>query len=316
MKSPLRRSLLQTHTNKQKAKLYINAEKSKFTYMKIIFTLALYFTLYSLQAQTLQKTLLWKISGNKLEKPSYLYGTMHAVCDATLDKNVEKAFDETSQLYLEIDMDDPNLQANMFKDMMMRDGKKMSEMVSPNEMALLDKFLTENVGYSGTMLNTVKPFFVNAMLIPKLLPCEMKTVEGELMTLSMKQNEPVFGLETVTEQIQVFDAIPYQNQMDDLLTMAKDGIDKSKAEFSKILDIYATKDIETMLQFTKKSESQMMSQFQDDLLLKRNENWIPRISKIANEKPTFFGVGAAHLAGDKGVIKLLRKAGFTVEPVL
>ena len=51
------------------------------------------------------------------------------------------------------------------------------------------------------------------------------------------------------------------------------------------------------------------------LLKNRNTNWIPKIEKAAKEKPTFFGVGAAHLGGDDGVIKLLRKKGYTVEAV-
>ena len=37
--------------------------------------------------------------------------------------------------------------------------------------------------------------------------------------------------------------------------------------------------------------------------------------KTMKDKPTFFGVGAGHLAGEEGVIKLLRKQGFKVEAV-
>ena len=51
------------------------------------------------------------------------------------------------------------------------------------------------------------------------------------------------------------------------------------------------------------------------LLINRNKNWIPEISKYAKEKPTFFGVGAGHLPGENGVINLLRKAGYTVKAV-
>ena len=74
---------------------------------------------YLANAQKLENSLLWKISGNGIEKPSYLYGTMHAVCETNIDDEVLKAFDETSQLYLEIDMDDPNLQATMMRKVMM-----------------------------------------------------------------------------------------------------------------------------------------------------------------------------------------------------
>ena len=59
----------------------------------------------------------------------------------------------------------------------------------------------------------------------------------------------------------------------------------------------------------------MTSKYSDLMLKNRNQNWISRIEKIAKGKSTFFGVGAAHLGGQQGVIALLRKAGFTVEAV-
>jgi hypothetical protein len=50
-------------------------------------------------------------------------------------------------------------------------------------------------------------------------------------------------------------------------------------------------------------------------LKNRNENWIPVMAVMMKKRPVFFAVGAGHLAGDNGVIKLLRKAGYTLTPV-
>ena len=78
---------------------------------------------------------------------------------------------------------------------------------------------------------------------------------------------------------------------------------------------YKTENIEAMLALSDESESKMMRDFEEDILLKRNRNWIPVMEKTMQEKPTFFGDGTAHLAGEEGVINLLRKKGFTVEAV-
>ena len=78
------------------------------------------FTSLFANAQELEKSLLWEISGEGLESPSYLYGTIHATCDATLDANTLKALDETKQLYLEIDMDDKEMPMQMMKYMKLR----------------------------------------------------------------------------------------------------------------------------------------------------------------------------------------------------
>jgi uncharacterized protein YbaP (TraB family) len=281
---------------------------------KILFLVFGIFSIFN-QAQPLEKALLWKISGNGLEKPSYLFGTIHATCDATLDAATLKALEETKQLYLEIDMDDPMLQMQMMQGIAMKDGVTISSLVSEEEFVLIDEFLQENIGMSAKMINTFKPFMLSSMLLPKLLDCEFQSVEMELMKVTKAQNEEVYGLETIGDQLQVFDKIPYQDQVNELLKTAKSDLSKEKEEMKKIMDVYKTKDIEKMLVVMDESDNKVSADNKDVLLVNRNRNWIPVIEKVIKSTPTFFGVGAAHLAGDDGVIKLLCKQGYKVEAV-
>lgn len=281
---------------------------------KILFLVFGLFSIFN-QAQPLEKALLWKISGNGLTQPSYLFGTIHATCDATLDAATLKALEETKQLYLEIDMDDPMLQMQMMQGMTMKNGVTISSLVSEEEFVIIDEFLQKNIGMSAKMINTFKPFMLNSMLLPKLLDCEFQSVEMELMKVTKAQNEEVYGLETIGDQLQVFDKIPYQDQVNELLKTAKSDLSKEKAEMKKIMDVYKTKDIEKMLVVMDESDNTISADNKDVLLVNRNRNWIPVIEKVIKSTPTFFGVGAAHLAGDDGVIKLLRKQGYKVEAV-
>jgi uncharacterized protein YbaP (TraB family) len=266
-------------------------------------------------AQKPDNALLWKISGNGLSKPSYLFGTIHMTCDATLDKNVLTALDNTSQLYLELDMDNPDMQAEMMGGMMMKDGVTMSSLVSAEDFAALNAFLQKEIGMTATMLNTFKPFMVSSLLLPKMIDCTPESYEQKLMEVAKQQNEETYGLETIAEQLAVFDAIPYQAQMDELVKTAKDGMVKDKAEFAKLMEVYKTKDLTKLLATMDESENKMYAAFNDILLVDRNASWIPKIAETAKAKSTFFGVGAAHLAGEQGVIMLLRKKGYTVEAV-
>jgi uncharacterized protein YbaP (TraB family) len=265
--------------------------------------------------QKSENSLLWKISGNGLKEPSYLFGTIHITCDATLSEKVKTALDKTQQLCLELDMDDPNLQVEMMNSMMMQNGVTMKSLAKPDDFKAVDTFLTTNLGFSAEMLNPVKPFMVSAMLYPKMLNCEMQSVEAELIKIAKAQNEEVIGLETASEQLAVFDAIPYQEQMNELVISAKDNMQRDKTELTEMLAIYKSENVEAMVTFTEKSPNAMTSKYGDLLLKNRNQNWISRMTTIAKNKPTFFGVGAAHLGGKEGVIALLRKAGFTVEAV-
>ena len=282
---------------------------------QFVITAALFLFSFVTNAQKLDNTLLWKISGKGLEKPSYLYGTMHAVCETNIDDDVLKAFNGTDQLYLEIDMDDPSLQMAMISGIQMKNGTTISSFLKEDEIKLLDDFLQKNIGISLKMIDTFKPSMLSSMYLPKLLDCPMKAVDTELMNIAKEKNLEVLGLESIQDQLAIFDKIPYEYQVQELLKSAKSDLSKDKEEIRKMLTIYKSENIEEMLNNSKESDNKMIADYEEDLLLKRNKNWIPVIEKAAKEKPTFFGVGAAHLAGEDGVIKLLRKLGYKVEPV-
>lgn len=272
-------------------------------------------TIFNLNAQQLENSLLWKISGNGLEKPSYIFGTIHITCDATLSKTVKSALDETGQVVLELDMDDPSMQAKMMGGIYMKGGKKISELVSEEDFIIIDELVTKEVGAPLKMLETMKPYMVYASLYPKMINCPMQSYEAELMKVAKNQGEEVLGLETVEEQLQIFDDISYEDQVSDLLRTAKDNMAYDKANFIKMLSIYKSEDITAMLEMMNDENNSTVAKHQDKLLNNRNKKWISRITEYANEKPTFFGVGAGHLAGKNGVITLLKIAGFTVESV-
>ena len=266
-------------------------------------------------SQELEKSLLWKISGNGLKDDSYLFGTIHITCDATLDAITLNALENTKQLYLELDMDEKSMQMQMMQHMMMKDGTKLSTLLNAEDFKTVDEFLKKNLNMSAKLFDSFKPFMITTMLYPKMIDCPFQSVESVLMKVTEEQNEEVFGLETIEDQMKVFDAISYEIQAEELVKMAKGDLEKDKEEMNKMLKIYQKKDIEGMLKMMNDSDNKITSENQDILLNDRNKNWIPIMVKTMKDKPTFFGVGAAHLAGENGVIKLLRKKGYKVEAV-
>lgn len=283
---------------------------------KILFAITLCLTGFGiLQAQELEKSLLWEISGNGLTESSYLYGTIHMTCDAKLDEDILKALDDTKLLVLELDMDDPEMQMTMMKGLYMKDGKTLKDLVNEEDYEIISKFVKEQMGFSLDALGTIKPFFITAMFYPKLLGCPVQSYEQALMDVAHKQKEEVLGLETVEEQLNVFDEIPYKDQAADLLSSAKDNLAYDRESFEKLLKYYDNEDIEGMIKMMEDDKNRATSKHSDKMLDDRNKNWIAKIGDFSKEQPTFFGVGAAHLAGENGVIKLLRKAGYTVNAV-
>ncbi|WP_339625794.1 TraB/GumN family protein [uncultured Winogradskyella sp.] len=271
--------------------------------------------LTNLNAQKLENSTLWKIEGNGLQQASYLFGTIHITCDATIEDDVQKALDATSQVVLEIDMDDPGMQSKMMKGMYMKEGKKLKDLISTEDYIAVDSLFIKNMGMSVKMIENIKPSFLTAMLYPKLLDCTSQSFETELMRIAKEQGEEVNGLETIEDQLKVFDDIPYKAQAQDLVRSAKDNMSYDKETFAKMLNVYKNEDITAMIEMLNDDNFSSVSEHQDELLDNRNKNWVPKIGKYAKEQATFFGVGAGHLAGHNGVINLLREAGYTVTAV-
>ena len=268
------------------------------------------------QQEKLANSNLWKIEGNGLNTPSYLFGTMHFICDATLEKKVNQALSVTDQLVLELDMDDPEMPAKMFSEMYMNDGKTLSDFISADEFKAIDSLFINHMGMSVKMFQNIKPSLLSAMLFPKYFDCNPDSYEAVLMEMTKESNKDVLGLETVEEQMKVFDEIPYEEQVKSLVKLAQDGLAKDKAIINELQKVYKEENIEAMLKLFDDENYSMIQDYNDIILDQRNKKWITKIITFASEKPTFFGVGAGHLAGEKGVINLLRKEGYTVKAVL
>ncbi|WP_299117865.1 TraB/GumN family protein [uncultured Winogradskyella sp.] len=272
-------------------------------------------SIFTSNAQQLENSTLWKITGNGLEQPSYLFGTIHITCDATLDDDVKKALDETTQVVLELDMDSGDMQSKMMQNMYMKDGQTLKDLVSEEDYKAIDEMFKKHMGVSVQMMQNMKPIFLTAALYPNLIDCPMQSFEEELLKVAKKEGEEIKGLETIQDQLNVFDEIPYKEQAKDLVRSAKDDLAYDKATFSKMMETYKNENITEMIDMMNDDNYSSVAEYQDILLDNRNKNWIPKIGEFAKEQPTFFGVGAGHLAGKNGVIKLLRKEGYTVEAV-
>ena len=247
---------------------------------KILFIFALVASVLYSHAQELENSLLWKITGNGLEKPSYLFGTIHLTCDATLSDKVKRALDNTAQLVLEVDMDDPQLQAKTMRGMRMKDGHTLKDFLNNSQLADIDSLFLKNLGMSSKMFQAVKPMMLNSMLIPTMMDCPVQSFEAELVKVSKTQNEEVKGLETIEYQLKMFDLIPYEDQAKELAKSAKDNLAKSKADITKLVAIYNQEKITEMFEMMHEDKESMMIKYKEQMFDTRNKNWIPVMQKM------------------------------------
>lgn len=276
-----------------------------------------FFTIPQLFAQAPKSSLLWKISGNGLQAPSYIFGTYHIMCkeDFMITPILKGSLLSTKQFYGELKMDDPAMQMQMMKELMMKD-KTLESFMTPDEYQKVNIAFQKITGRSITMFNQFKPFMSLSLLYLSMATCTEKVQpETMFMEIAKEGKLPILGLETVDDQMKAIDKFPVDSQVYELKKLVL-NFDSVKAETQGIIDIYKTGNIDSLYKVLIGSGSSAMGpNMEKDLVITRNHNWIPLIKKAITAKPTFFAVGAGHLGGKTGVINLLRTQGYKVTPV-
>jgi len=294
--------------------------------MSILKVLGAMFLFYSCNAQQKpagltvnadENSLLWEVSGNGLKKPSYLFGTFHMMCkdDIQFSEQLKTALTNSALVYLEMDMDDPGIMLSGLLMMNMKNGKKLQDLYSEADYHKVSSYFKDSLHMPISLLESTKPFFLAAMLYPKMMPCKTLTgVEEELMKLAKQQKKEIKGLETMEFQAAVFDSIPYEEQAKELLKSIDSMVTYQKY-FDTMMTVYKTQRLTEIEKLFKDTEFGM-EDHQDILLNDRNKNWVGQLKTIMKGEGVFVAVGAGHLVGEKGLINLLKKEGYTLRPIL
>ncbi len=270
-------------------------------------------TISSLKTNTSDNTLLWEISGNGLKSPSYLFGTFHLLCkdDIHFSAALKQAITNSSEVYLELDMDDPATFLGGLILMNMKNGKKLKDFYTDDEYKRLSNFFKDSLKMGIGLFQQMKPAFLESLLYPKMMPCGQTTsIEESIMQLAKKGGKQIYGLETMAFQASVFDSIPYQKQAGELLHSI-DSMEQAKKYFGQMLDAYKEQRLDEIENIINNPDFGS-TENQDLLLDNRNKNWVAQLKEIIKNKSVFTAVGTGHLVGKNGLIALLRAEGYTV----
>ena len=268
--------------------------------------------------QKTENSLLWKISGNGLEESSYLYGTLHILCPDQLDikDKVKNALNGSDQLVMELNFNDPGVMAKIQQGMIYKDGTTASDYLNEKEYTMVSNFFRDSMNLPFQRLQAIKPFFLSSMITSHYLKCPQPASFEQKLTAMANENElAVKGLETVEEQLTVVEKIS-KNRQKDMLVEGIKNYEKTKKMFTKMVDHYLNEELSGLDEITEKYMSDEYAGTKEDLLIKRNKNWIKDMKPMMKKHRSFIAVGASHLTGKEGLINLLKDAGYTVEPII
>lgn len=297
---------------------------------RLLFLLLLAAVVVSAPAQ-----LLWKISGNGLIKPSYVVGTYHLAPASFADSipGLNDALAASEQVFGELDMrnlESTDVVAKMTQAMTLPKGMTIDSLLTAEQMDRLNAFMRPLMGVDMThpmVAEQMKRFTPSALTTEFTVLMAMKRnpgldIQNLLDAVFQKKaadlNKPIGGLESIDLQIKVlYGSKTLERQVEELMCLV------DHAEFyTQVTELLADAFYSQNLKAIQEAADQKLHsscdarpEEEEALIYGRNADWVKKMPAIMQQNATFFAVGAAHLPGEKGMIQLLQKAGYTVEAV-
>ena len=279
--------------------------------------------------------LLYRISGKGLKKPSYVIGTFHMASAPFVEKipGVRQALDETSQVYGELrwdDMTNPDSLRAMQKSMTLPAGKTLKTVLPDGLYKKLDSALKEYMGVGlgnpvvAQQMGQLSPAAIQTQLtMLQYMKAHMgefdptNTIDMYFQTQAKNNNEPIGGLETMSFQARVLYGVPLSRQVAqlDCLLSNPDYYTQLTERMAKAYYAQNLKALADIMHEKFSTTCDATPEEENALIYNRNADWANKMPDIMTAAPTLFVVGAGHLAGERGLLKLLTGAGYTVEAV-
>ena len=279
--------------------------------------------------------LLFEISGHGLTAPSYIVGTYHLAPVSFVDSipGIRQAMADTQQTYGELMMDEmftPDSIAFMQQAMMLPDGMTLDKLLTADEMSRLNAYMKQLLGMDMTnpllaqQMGKLTPIALHTSLM--LLNYMKKTgqidaqnsFDNYFQKEAHAQGKGVGGLETMAFQVETLYKGQSLERQKELLMCEIDNAAFMEEMADGVIRAFYAQDIEAIKEAMDKklNNSCDSSPEEEDMLINnRNADWLTKMPALMAQKPTLFAVGAGHLPGEKGVLNLLRQAGYTVKGV-
>ena len=281
-----------------------------------------------------QAQLLYRISDNGLESPSFIVGTYHLAPASFADSipGMSEAIENTQQVCGELDMMDafkPENAARLMQSQMLPEGVTLSSLLTAEQLSRLNALLLEVLGTNledeayAAQVEKIKPVALSTTLslasymkkTQSFNPMEL--LDNYFQMLALQSGKSVKGFETVDFQMDVLYGSDLPKQVEDLMCLV-DHFEEATELVDRITTAYFSQNLqqlEALLEEEMEGECGGSPEDEAALLDNRNHNWIKLMPDMMAEKPTLFVVGAGHLCGEQGVLKLLEGLGYTVEGI-
>lgn len=268
-----------------------------------------------LSAQEIQKGLLWRIDKPGVS-PSYLLGTIHSDDPRVihLPPVIEKYFTQAKSVTIEMEINFTNTIKSLVK-MYLDSGQSLDKLINQEEYETLVNLLSE-YGVPEEATRRLKPL-ATMIILSKPQSQGDQFLDLILYQRAKEMKKSVYGLETVEEQLALFDVLSIHEQVM-LLKESLQDIGQLSSIFEKLHELYIQGNLTALLSLSEeymKSEKneRLVEKFRKTLIDERNMRMVNRMQTRLQEGNAFIAVGALHLPGKNGILNLLEIQGYQVD---
>ena len=286
-------------------------------------TILLFITVI-IAVSTIQAQLLWKITGNGLKHPSYLFGTHHLIPIQFLDSvpGLFKAFNECETVVGEMVLNNLDASAKIQQAAVMPNHKKISDLLTEEEYKFVDNELKATLKFELKEVSIMNPSLILTMYemekYKKLTGfSDDKQSDSYFQLVAAEKEKKVLGLETIEQQIALlFSNGSLEHQVKILVESMrkKDDMLKEMILLNKLYKAGKLNDL-FLLSKGKGAITDMTDEEFRKMADDRNSYWITKLHSMMHDSACFIAVGALHLPGQNGLLKLLEKEGYKLSPV-
>jgi hypothetical protein len=273
----------------------------------------------AIQADAQYNSVFWKISGNGIDQPSYIFGYLSFFPKKrfSVPKEVKEAMKEcevlaSKNVYNQYTVNEFNKAARIPNNGWINDYLNEMELNKLRILMLLELEVKESDYHD--IYSRLQPIILVTTTTAIYLGKKIIFAEPEISELAKKNKLEPVGLGSIAEEIKAFEQFPIEDQVK-ALEYTVDEFDAHIQDYYSLIDYYLVEqDLEKVKAETMKAtnESQVFRKIYFD---DRNKLWMPKIEKLIQERPTFISIGAVHMAGESGLLSLLKKAGYKVDPI-
>lgn len=263
-----------------------------------------------------ESSLLWKIENPNLKTESYLFGTMHLIEKEyyLFPKKIEKLLSKSDELIMEL-AETPS-QTEVIQFIQLKEGS-MFDFFTPQQTDTILHWAKNEFHMNETTFrsnfSTLKPFVLLQLAAQIQFKGKTESYEAILQSIAKSNKLKMKGLETIEQQLNFFDKLP-KSELIELIMEGFRNQEKSRKLTLQMEQIYNRQNMDSLFLLLQK-EGEMLKKQQAIFLDERNQAWIPKIITEMSSKKCFIAVGAGHLGGPNGIIRLLQKEGFTLTPI-